>query len=70
MFVVANRHYTTSSDLNISVPGLSQDNYTVVVYDLGGSGLPPLLEGHTNYPAEDENVIITDLGEAESTCKV
>ena len=70
MFVIASGRDATSSNLNISVPGLSQDNYTVVVYDLGGNGLPPLLEGHTNYPAEEENVIITDLGEAERLCKV
>ena len=70
MFFIASRRDATSSNLNISVSGVPQDNYTVVVYDLGSDGLPPLLAGHTNYPAEDENVIITDLGEAESTCKV
>ena len=66
MFFIASRHNTTSSNLNISVSGVPQDNYTVVVYDLGENGLPPLLAGHTNYPAEEENVIITDVQEAES----
>ena len=67
IFFIASRHNTTSSNnLSISVPGVPQDNYTVVVYDLGESGLPPLLAGHTNYPAEEENVIITDVREAES----
>ena len=69
MFVIANNRDTTRSNLNVSVPGVPPDNYTVVVYDLGRNGLPPVLSDGANYPAEEENVIITDGGEAESTRK-
>ena len=66
MFAIASRSDMSSSDLEITVPGVHPDNYTVVVYDLGGNGLPPVLAGHTNYAAEEENVTVTNPGEAKS----
>lgn len=66
MFVVANRNDLSTSTLNISVPGISSNDYTVTVYDLRSDGLPPVLSGGTNYPAEEENVTVTNPGESES----
>ena len=61
MFVVAIRKDTSSSDLEISVPGVPPDSYDVVVFDLGRNGLPP---GDTNYAAEEEeNITVTNPGE-------
>ena len=47
MFVVANRTDMSSSTLNISVPGIPSNDYTVIVYDLRSDGLPPVLSGGT-----------------------
>ena len=66
MFVVANRTDLSSSTLNISVPGILPNDYTVIVYDLRSDGLPPVLSGGTNYPAEEENITVTNPGESES----
>ena len=67
IFVVAGRLDTTSSALNISVSGIPPDNYTVVVFDLARNGLPPALSGNINYAAvEEENITVTNPGEAES----
>ena len=66
MFVIANREDVSSSNLNISVPVLPPDNYTVIVYDLGSDHLPVLSDENNSYvlAAEKENVIITDQAEA------
>ena len=67
IFVVADRRDTTSSALNISVSSIPPHNYTVVVFDLARNGLPPALSGEINYAAtEEENITVTNLGEAES----
>ena len=66
MFVVASRTDLSSSKLNICVPGTSPNEYTVIVYDLRRNGLPPVLSGGTNYPAEEENVTVTNPGGGES----
>ena len=67
MFFVASRHDITSSELNISIPGVFPDDYTVIVFDLGRNGLPPMLSGNINYAAaEDENITVTNPGEAKS----
>ena len=67
IFVVAGRLDTTSSALNISVSGVPSDDYNVVVFDLGSNGLPPALSGNINYAAaEEENITVTNPGEAES----
>ena len=66
MFVVANRTDMSSSTLSISVPGIPSNDYTVIVYDLRSDGLPPVLSGGTNYPAEEENVTVTNPWESES----
>ena len=67
IFVVACRPDTTSSGLNISVSGIPPDNYTVLVFDLARNGLPPALSGNINYAAaEEENITVTNPGEAES----
>ena len=61
MFVVANRTDLSSSDLEISVPGVPPDSYNVLVFDLGRNGLPP---NYVNYAAEEEeNVTVTNPGE-------
>ena len=69
MFVIANREDVSSSNLNISVPVLLPDNYTVIVYDLGSDRLPVLSDENNSYviAAEKENVIITDQAEARGT---
>ena len=65
MFVIANRDNVSSSDLNISVSGIPPDDYTVVVFDLGMNGVPPVLSGNINYAAaEEENITVTNPGEA------
>ena len=64
MFVIANRDNMSSSDLNISVPGVIPDNYTVVVFDLGRNGVPPVLSGDINYAAAEENITVTNSAEA------
>ena len=56
----------SSSTLSISVPGIPPNDYTVIVYDLRSDGLPPVLSGGTNYPAEEENVTVTNPGRSES----
>ena len=66
MFVVASRTDLSSSKLNVSVPGIPPNDYTVIVYDLKRNGLPPVLSGDTNYPAEEENVTVANPGETES----
>ena len=66
MFVVANRADMSSSTLNISVPGIPPNDYTVIVYDLRSDGLPPVLSGGTNHPAEEENVTVINPGSSES----
>ena len=66
MFVVASRTDLSSSNLNVSVPGIPPNDYTVIVYDLKSNGLPPVLSGGTNYPAEEENVTVTNPGGYES----
>ena len=66
MFVVANRLDTSGSDLNISVPELPPNNYTVVVFDLGTNGLP-VLSNDTNYyvlAAEEGTITVTLPGKA------
>ena len=45
IFVVASKVNMSNSDWKISVPGVPLDNYAVFLYDLGSSGLPPLLSG-------------------------
>ena len=60
MFVVASRVDFSSSDLNISITGVYPDNYTVIIYDLGSNGLPPMLAGDINYPAEEESTTVTN----------
>ena len=66
MFVVANKNDLSSSTLNISVSGILSNDYTVIVYDLRSDGLPPVLSGGFNYPAEEENVTVINPGESES----
>ena len=63
-FVVANRPDTSSSDVNISIPMLPPDDYTVVVYDLRSNGLPVLSDPSNPYvlAAELENVTVTNPG--------
>jgi len=61
MFVVANRHDMSSSDLEVSVSGVPPDNYSVIVYDIESDGLP-VLSTDTNpfvQNAEEENVAVT-----------
>ena len=63
IFVVANRTDTSDSPLKVTVPGLPKDNFDVVVFDLGGDGLPP---SDVNYAAEEEeNVTVIKKGETE-----
>ena len=63
MFVVANRNDTSNSPLRVSVPGLPKDSFDVVVFDLGGNGLPP---NDINYAAEEEeSVPVIRKGEGE-----
>ena len=63
LFVVANRNDRSSPELNVSVPWVRPNNYTVVVFDLQNDGLPPVLSGDINYAAErEENVNVTDSG--------
>ena len=66
MFVVASRTDLSSSKLNICVPGTPPSDYTVTVYDLRRDGLPPVLSGNPNYPAEEENVTVANPGGSES----
>ena len=66
MFVVASRTDLSSSKLNVSVSGIPPNDYTVIVYDLKSDGLPPMLSGGTNYPAEEENVTVANPGGYES----
>ena len=72
MFVVANRPDTSTSDVNISVPRLPPDDYTVVVYDLGSSGLPVLSDASNPYvlAAEEENVTVTNPGDAGGNTEI
>ena len=65
-FVVASRTDLSSSKLNVRVPGIPPNDYTVIVYDLTRNGLLPVLSGGTNYPAEEENITVTNPGESES----
>ena len=63
MFVIANRTDTSDSPLRVSVPGLPKNNFDVVVFDLGGDGLPP---SDINYAAEEEeNVTVIKKGQTE-----
>ena len=64
MFVIANRDNVSSSALNISVSGIPPDNYTVVVFDLGMNGVPPVLSGNINYAAAEENITVTNPRES------
>ena len=66
VFVVANRLDKCSSNLNISVPVLPRDNYTVVVYDLESNGLPVLSDDTNSYVlnAEEETITVTLSGKA------
>ena len=66
MFVVASRTDLSSSKLNVSIPGIPANDYTVIVYDLTRNGLPPVLSGGTNYPAEEENITVASPGGSES----
>ena len=66
MFVVASRTDLSSSKLNICVPGIPPNDYTVIVYDLTRNGLPPVLSGDINYPAEEENITVANPGGSES----
>ena len=53
----------SSLGLNVSVAGLPRDNYAVVVYDLGGNGLPVLSDVTSPYvlAADEETVnVMTD----------
>ena len=72
MFVVANRPDTSTSGVNISVPRLPPDNYTVVVYDLGSNGLPVLSDASNPYvlAAEEENVTVTNPGDAGGNIEI
>ena len=68
LFVVASinlssfENDTSPSDLKISVPWVCPDSYEVIVFDLGNSGLPPVLSGDINYVADKKNVTVTDSG--------
>ena len=61
MFVVANRHDMSSSDLEVSVSGVPPDNYSVIVYDLESNGLPVLSNDLNPFVlyAEEKNVAVT-----------
>ena len=63
---VATRDDFSSSDLNISIPGVPQDNYNVTVFDLSSNGLPPVLAGGINYFAEEQSTIVTNAEQAGS----
>ena len=68
MFFAANRDDMSNSDLNISISGVPSDNYSVVLFDIGKEGIPPLLSDdnpdHRRYvlAAGIENVTVTDPG--------
>jgi len=64
MFVVANRHDTVSTDLNISVPGVPPGDYVVIVFDLGRSGLPVLSTVTNPYlrSAGDRDITVLEPG--------
>ena len=66
IFVVATRDDFSSSDLNISIPGVPQDNYNVTVFDLDSNGLPPVLAGEINYFAEEQSTVVTNAEQAGS----
>ena len=61
MFVVANRHDMSSSDLEVSVSGVPPDNYSVIVYDIESNGLPVLSTDKNPFVlyAEEANVAVT-----------
>ena len=68
IFVAASRNDMSNSDLNISVSGVPSDNSTVVLFDIGNNGIPPL--NNTVLAAGVENVIVTDpdsSGDEEET---
>ena len=68
MFVVANRLDTSSADLNISVPGVPPGDYTVIIFDLGSSGLPVLSAAtnpYTRSAGECDNVTVVEPAEHE-----
>ena len=67
-FVVANRHDAVSADLNISVPGVPPGDFTVIVFDLGSSGIPVLSTAtnpYTRSAGESNNITVIDLGPGE-----
>ena len=68
MFFAASRDDMSNSDLNISVSGVPSNNYSVVFFDIGNSGVPPVLSDDDGggWPyvlaAGIENVTATDPG--------
>ena len=68
MFFAASRDGMYNSDLNISVSGIPSDNYSVVLFDIGNKGVPPVLAdnnpNHRPYvlAAGIESVTVTDQG--------
>ena len=64
MFFVASRDDLSSSNLNISISGVSPNNYTLAVFDLESNGLPVLSDDANPYilAAREENVTVTDPG--------
>ena len=58
IFVAASRDDMSNSDLNISVSGVPSDNCTVVLFDIGNNGIPPV--NNTVLAAGVENVTVTD----------
>ena len=58
IFVAASRDDMSNSDLNISVSGVPSDNSTVVLFDIGNNGIPPV--NNTVLAAGVENVTVTD----------
>jgi len=58
IFVAASRDDMSNSDLNVSVSGVPSDNCTVVLFDIGNNGIPPV--NNTVLAAGVENVTVTD----------
>ena len=69
MFFAASRGDMSNSDLNISISGVPSGNYSVVVFDIGNSGVPPVLSADydgSGWPyalaAGIQNVTVTEPG--------
>ena len=67
IYVVASREDISSSNLDISISGTPIGDYSMVVFDLGRNGLPPVLSGYNTYvlAAEEENITVTTPGFTE-----